>query len=508
MHRTDEADLQEAQQLLQRPGTPGRPPAALPARNGGAAPAPHRPTSVYAAVFYPGTTTEANAEAIKLNIGEERSGVDFAIQLVPTAWVEGTVANPSGALPPNLEIRLLSVTQGVPSTIPNFASLLPTRPKPDGSFSFNGVSPGQYVVVATTGAAGRGAPPTSGLWATSEVSVNGADVSGVALSLQPGMTFSGRVVFDGTTATPPADLTTVRVSLAPALSGSQVTVGQLSTQATKDGTFTLTGLMPGRYMLRAIPAATEARAGWVVRSAVVHGRDASDDPFELHGGDAIGDAVITFTDQTCELNGTLQDCVRPASVRLLHHHVSCRSRVVEADRQTNPAGSPSERWQVHRPQSAARQLPGGRIDGRRARPVVRSGVPRAARRVCDQGLTDRRRKENSRHPDQVSREVRRVRQVRRVHYLKIPSIFNSPIRIIAPTTDTIHVPMPSAAIPSIGASQPPIPAPTMPTTTFAIMPICAFVFMTMLASQPTIPPTINWSRRFIASSFGRLQRSI
>jgi hypothetical protein len=34
------------------------------------------------------------------------------------------------------------------------------------------------------------------------------------------------------------------------------------------------------------------------------------------------------------------------------------------------------------------------------------------------------------------------------------------------------------------------------------MPICAFVFMTMLASQPTTPPTINISSRFIATSFG------
>jgi hypothetical protein len=192
-------------------------------------------------------------------------------------------------------------------------TLLPMRPKPDGSFSFTGVAPGQYVVVATTGAPGRGAPPTSGLWATADVSVNGADVSGIALSLQPGMTLSGRVAFDGTTATPPTDLTGVRVSISPSLSGSQVSVGVLSTSASKDGTFTLTGLMPGRYTLRASPAVADSRAGWIFKASIVNGRDAADDPFELRGGESIADAVITFTDQASELSGTLKDASgRPA----------------------------------------------------------------------------------------------------------------------------------------------------------------------------------------------------
>ena len=31
----------------------------------------------------------------------------------------------------------------------------------------------------------------------------------------------------------------------------------------------------------------------------------------------------------------------------------------------------------------------------------------------------------------------------------------------------------------------------MPTTTLAMMPICLSVFITMLASQPMIPPTIS-----------------
>ena len=60
--------------------------------------------------------------------------------------------------------------------------------------------------------AGDGAPV---YWATADVTIDGQDVSGLVLALQPGMTLSGQVVFEGSAA-PPEDLSEVRVSLAPA----------------------------------------------------------------------------------------------------------------------------------------------------------------------------------------------------------------------------------------------------------------------------------------------------
>ena len=43
------------------------------------------------------------------------------------------------------------------------------------------------------------------LWATTEVNVGGEPVSGVSLMLEPGLTVTGRVRFDGASAVP-ADL--------------------------------------------------------------------------------------------------------------------------------------------------------------------------------------------------------------------------------------------------------------------------------------------------------------
>ena len=62
---------------------------------------------------------------------------------------------------------------------------------------------------------GRGmAPDATRLWATSEITVDGRNQN-VVLTLQPGMSVSGRVMFEGTTVPPPSDLTRVRVTLSP-----------------------------------------------------------------------------------------------------------------------------------------------------------------------------------------------------------------------------------------------------------------------------------------------------
>jgi hypothetical protein len=151
------------------------------------------------------------------------------------------------------------------------------------------------------------------LWATADVSVNGVDISNVLLTLQPGMTVSGKIVFAGTTLQPPADLTTVRLSLSPVVTTGQVSISQGSPAISADGTFSVAGVMPGRYSVRATPAAADVRAGWFWKSTTVGGREISDDYLDLRPGDSATDVVITLSDQPTELSGTLQDVSgRPA----------------------------------------------------------------------------------------------------------------------------------------------------------------------------------------------------
>ena len=90
------------------------------------------------------------------------------------------------------------------------------------------------------------------------------------------------------------------------------------------------------------------------------------------------------------------------------------------------------------------------------------------------------------------RTVRRRDRLLRRYYLKTPRARRIKINRAAPPTAIRNrrIP-PPAAMPIIPASQYPNTEPTIPTSTLAMMPIWPFVFMKMLASQPTIPPMTN-----------------
>jgi hypothetical protein len=227
-----------------------------------------------------------------------------------------------------------------------------TRVEQNGTFTFQAVPPGQYTATVrapvrqadpTTsqdpnaaargrggfafGRGGPGGPIVQTLWASADVAVEGRDVTDLGLNLQPGMTISGRVAFDGASQ-PPADLTTIRINLRP-LDGQQL-LGANGAQVDAGGNFSITGVPPGRYAiggnvnssgagrgafaLPATPAPVGSTASWSLKSALVNGIDALDFPFDIKPNDSPSGALVTFTDHTQQLTGTLQDASgRPTS---------------------------------------------------------------------------------------------------------------------------------------------------------------------------------------------------
>jgi len=161
------------------------------------------------------------------------------------------------------------------------------------------------------------------LWASSDIAVDGREVSDVVLMLQPGMTIGGRVAFEG--AGPPTDLTTVRVTLQGA--DGQMIGAPAAAQADAAGNFSINGVAPGKYFVRASvagpgrgagpgfgpaqPASPLSPAGgsttWRLKSALAGGQDVLDSSLDLKPNDHISGMVLTFTDQTQELSGILQD---------------------------------------------------------------------------------------------------------------------------------------------------------------------------------------------------------
>lgn len=326
MRAISEADMQWADRQLQ-PGA-----GAVSATTPGAAVAPPPSQTVaLTPVFYPGTTDAASAALVTAAAGQERSGVDFSVSYVPTARVEGTVLDVNGNPVTTAQLNMVPmVDPNVVGTDPFMMmdSMLMNRPTVNaGRFSIAGVRPGRYTLAvrgpASGGAAqpagaGRsgGPPAPMSHWANGEVTVDGRDVSGIELRLQPGMTVTGKLVFEATTLKPPTDWSRVTIRLSPApTAGISIAVNVPGAEIAEDGTFKLEGASPGRYLISAsIPGGQPGGATWLMKTAQVGGADAADSGFDVLPNQSVSDIVLTFTDRPAEVSGTLMDATgKPSS---------------------------------------------------------------------------------------------------------------------------------------------------------------------------------------------------
>ena len=282
----------------------------------------------YVPVYFPGTTVAAEAQTVSVKGGDETAGVNVRLQSVRTARVGGTISGPPTVQPQDVTVTLVPVSSS--SASGSFLSAVAalrtlTRLTPDWKFSYAGVTPGRYTITARLierPASGPELRPGlvaigSGLtvmWAVADVTVDGVDRSDLSLALAPGMTVSGRVQFQAAPGSTAPDLSRVRVSLSSAsrADGGIGFAGD-STGVNANGQFTLSGVIPGRYSVRA-SVNGPPYGDWMIRSSMVNGRDTLDFPIEIQPDEHVSAVVVTLTDVTQRLSGMLQDAAgRPAS---------------------------------------------------------------------------------------------------------------------------------------------------------------------------------------------------
>jgi uncharacterized protein (DUF2141 family) len=275
---------------LESPTGSSAPPTGAPAA--AAVPEPSRPQT-FAPVYFPGTPMQGQATPITLAPGEERSGIDLRLLLMPTSDLQGTAQIPDGVKPADVQLVLVLNAEDGSRT---FAQ---RRPDAENRFTFTNVAPGAYTLFA------RPAPGVTGsVWGRTDFVLSGTDQTiaiGVDKSLQPG----GHVVFEGSRPAP-ANLAGIQVTLTPAQTGPLTALGAPTATTDAKGSFSFNGVLPGSYRVRASTTAAAQGGVWALRSATVNGRDVLDAPLEVNAGDAI-DATLTFTDRLAEVSGSLTD---------------------------------------------------------------------------------------------------------------------------------------------------------------------------------------------------------
>jgi hypothetical protein len=136
-----------------------------------------------------------------------------------------------------------------------------------------------------------------------EVAVNGEDIDGVALSLQPTLSIAGRVVFEGASAPqlPPSLRVNVPSALAIANLGMPIPSVQVS-----GTTFKVENIIPGSYRLMGAMQGVRAPVGrWWLKSLTVDGRELLDAPLDLRSSS--DNAIATLTDRVSELSGVITE---------------------------------------------------------------------------------------------------------------------------------------------------------------------------------------------------------
>ena len=239
--------------------------------------------SGYAPTYYPGTADITTAQRLTIGLGQTISDITLPLMAVRAARVSGMAIDSEGRPMPGsvLVVQRLSIAlRGINAT---------GQVRPDGSFTIDGVAPGDYTLHLTNGAEES---------AAADVTVGGNDVTDVRLTPMKPSTATGRLIMDPVVAQSLRP-STLRVVAQPAPVGG-VLMGTMpdSGPINDDLTFQVKA-RPGLTRF----AVTGQPAGWMVKSVRYRGVDVTDDGIDVKPNEDIGDIEVELTNHVTDVSG-------------------------------------------------------------------------------------------------------------------------------------------------------------------------------------------------------------
>lgn len=251
----------------------------------------------YARTYYPGTPTPNEAQLVELGAGQQSLNVDFSLVHGGLARIAGRATLSDGSPLQGVVALMQSARSGAIATSP-----VHLQTNGDGSFAFERVAPGEYVVQSSTR---RSTVSSEGEFAAQFVTVNGTDLTGLAVHLSAGSTIDGKVTFEG--GDPPED-PDFHISPVPADPDLASLVDNAPARAEihDDWTFEVGGINgPRRLQL------TQAPEGWALKTIRVGGIDATDTVFPFGTADqSLRDVEVVLTKRLTTLTVTQQGAPR------------------------------------------------------------------------------------------------------------------------------------------------------------------------------------------------------
>src|SRR5688572_1984716 len=255
-------------------------------------------TTGYVPQFHPGTPIIDLATPTKLAADSTATAVDVTLRPAPTRRIRGTLLDPDGK-PVRATLTLKASERS------NAVQMEPVigNANADGTFAFNNVSPGEYVVQAlATGRTGRSAiVAVARHFVTAPVTVASDDPPPLQLKLSLGATLMGRVVYEGIPEPPRlgVELQTVPADFdrSPMMSS-----GSTGFILAPDQTFEYRGVFGPNFLI-----AQPKNPDWIVRSITYQGQDLSDSAFDFGSTEIFRDIEVVVSAAGAEVRGRVTD---------------------------------------------------------------------------------------------------------------------------------------------------------------------------------------------------------
>jgi hypothetical protein len=244
--------------------------------------------SGYTPTYFPGTANPAEAQRVKVDIGQTMSDVNIALIATRTARVTGSVADGEGR--PVRSGNVMAVPRG------GFGMFFgPTgngQIQPDGTFTVSGLAPGEYRLRANIGMPVDGMPQL----ATADVTVNGEDLNGVHITAMSMITATGRIVVADPAAAqslrPP-----IRINAQP-VNPDDMMFGGGGAIVKDDYTFEMK-VQPGKFRI----VASGFGPGWTLKAVRFNGVDVTDSGIDLSAGGEASGIEVELTNHVSDLSG-------------------------------------------------------------------------------------------------------------------------------------------------------------------------------------------------------------
>jgi hypothetical protein len=230
--------------------------------------------------YNPGTTDPAGAQTVRADLGQESTGITFALQPSRLARITGFVADSRGLPAVDAVVTLASAGAGGPVAMGGIFSEV----GPDGGFVLSAVPPGVYSLdvrsrsvyeaLARKGGPGMGVIRNSPEFASVIVQVTGEDIDNLIVRTDAGFRLSGRLVAEG----PAPSLQSVEIRATHVGEASIQTRWLLSgsTRPDSDGSFEFQKLL-GPQMIRV----SGLPAGWTLERVGIGSVDVTDEGIDV-----------------------------------------------------------------------------------------------------------------------------------------------------------------------------------------------------------------------------------